>query len=632
MTEDKIYDVVIVGGGVVGSILSKWLTRAGHSVLLLEAGKGDAQTHYGYEAYVRNSYKYPNRPNSPYPQNDNAGMPGIPWPAAEEDSPPAWISPQQYWIQRGPVPFGSDYARALGGTSLHWLGVSMRHVPNDFKLQSKYKHGLDWPIGYDTLEPYYRRAEYELGVAADTREQSYLGVTFEPGYEYPMVSFPMTYFDTELQKDIQGMTFQLGGVDYPVQVVPTPQARNATPNPDARINSMTAPHGPKAWYQSHPQAVEDPDKYDPPYKPMGNPTRVGVGLGERCEGNSSCIPICPVQAKYNATKSLAMADETLLDLRVQSVASRILLDEQGENVAGIEYIHYHDDGPADAPVTVRGKLYVLAAHCVENAKLCLISDVANSSKQMGRNLMDHPYLNFSGLYPRKIWGYRGPDVTGGMPLLRDGEFRSEHASFRTDLGNWGWEFPKGAPASVVEDMVEDQQLYGTVLRKALEEEGPRHMRVGYLMEQLPCPENRVTVDMDGTYNDDLGIPRPIVHYSVDDYTLAGMEAATRFTHALFQRTGTELQPDTSGSGSGTYNGNTYHFWGSGHLIGTHIMGDDKDSSVVNSWQQSHDHANLFLAGCGSHPTSGTANPTLTMTALAFRTLEKLNTVLKEMED
>jgi choline dehydrogenase-like flavoprotein len=53
------------------------------------------------------------------------------------------------------------------------------------------------------------------------------------------------------------------------------------------------------------------------------------------------------------------------------------------------------------------------------------------------------------------------------------------------------------------------------------------------------------------------------------------------------------------------------------------MGDDPRDSVVDSWQQSWDHDNLFLAGCGSHPTSATANPTLTMTALAFRTLDRI---------
>ena len=53
------------------------------------------------------------------------------------------------------------------------------------------------------------------------------------------------------------------------------------------------------------------------------------------------------------------------------------------------------------------------------------------------------------------------------------------------------------------------------------------------------------------------------------------------------------------------------------------MGDDPCTSVVDSYQQAHDHDNLFLAGCGSQTTTATANPTLTMAALAFRTLDKI---------
>jgi len=596
------------------------LTAQDKEVVLLEAGKPDALSYQGYQAYVDQFFVLPNRPNAPYPQNDNAGMPGIPYPQTEEKSPSAWLSGEQYWIQEGPVSFGSDYTRALGGTTLHWLGIAMRHVPNDFHIETSYEQGLDWPVDYETMMPYYRRAEYELGVAGDVKEQSYLGITFEEGYVFPMQSFPMSYLDNVLEEDIRGMTFEDGDLEYSIEIISTPQARNAMPNPLARFESMTAPEGPIAW------KAANPDAEDPQFRPVGNPTRLGFGLGERCEGNSSCIPICPVQAKYNATKSLARANDDFLDIRSQCVASKILVDEDNKLVTGIEYLRYADSSKSrHTQETVKGRIYVIAAHTVENAKLCLISGVANRSDQMGRNLMDHPYLNFSGLYSKKIWGYRGPDVTGGMPLLRDGEFRDEHAAVRTDIGNWGWVFPKGSPGAVVDDMVESQGLYGTALRAALEDQGPRHMRIGFLVEQLPDPENRVVLeDKNGKRQlDQMGIPRPIIHYDVSDYTLAGMETAHRFAVEMFDKAGIVMQTQVPGSGHREYRGKTYEFWGSGHLIGTHIMGDDPDTSVVDSYQQTHDHANLFLAGCGSHPTSATANPTLTMAALTFRTLDRI---------
>ena len=59
--------------------------------------------------------------------------------------------------------------------------------------------------------------------------------------------------------------------------------------------------------------------------------------------------------------------------------------------------------------------------------------------------------------------------------------------------------------------------------------------------------------------------------------------------------------------------------GAGHLCGTHRMGDDPATSVVDSEQRSWDHRNLFIVGAGSMPTIGTSNPTLTLAALACRT-------------
>ena len=58
------------------------------------------------------------------------------------------------------------------------------------------------------------------------------------------------------------------------------------------------------------------------------------------------------------------------------------------------------------------------------------------------------------------------------------------------------------------------------------------------------------------------------------------------------------------------------FEGAGHLMGTYRMGSDPATSVVDADQRSHDHANLFLLGSGVFPTVGTANPTLTIAALA----------------
>jgi choline dehydrogenase-like flavoprotein len=64
-------------------------------------------------------------------------------------------------------------------------------------------------------------------------------------------------------------------------------------------------------------------------------------------------------------------------------------------------------------------------------------------------------------------------------------------------------------------------------------------------------------------------------------------------------------------------GQGYVLTGAGHIAGTHRMGANRHDSVVNWRQQTWDHENLFLVGCGNMPTLATPNPTLTMAALAF---------------
>jgi choline dehydrogenase-like flavoprotein len=68
---------------------------------------------------------------------------------------------------------------------------------------------------------------------------------------------------------------------------------------------------------------------------------------------------------------------------------------------------------------------------------------------------------------------------------------------------------------------------------------------------------------------------------------------------------------------------TLTYGGAGHIMGTYRMGDDPKTSVVNSFQRSHDHNNLYLVGSGTFPTGGTANPTLTLSALALRTADSI---------
>src|SRR5262249_41882498 len=129
-------------------------------------------------------------------------------------------------------------------------------------------------------------------------------------------------------------------------------------------------------------------------------------LGERCAGNTSCTPICPIQAKYNAGKSLAQADPARLAVLAQAVASKLYVDPLSGEVRGVEYQRYEDpSSPRHTVHTARGWVYVLAAHAVENAKLMLASGLGRASGMLGRNLMDHPSIYGWGLTKAHVGPY-----------------------------------------------------------------------------------------------------------------------------------------------------------------------------------------------------------------------------------
>lgn len=539
-------DVVIIGAGVAGGLAAYQLALYGHSVIVLDAGPRIDRV----EALERFRASPVKGSNAPYEN---------PWyaPQPEDDDF------DSYYVQAGPRKFQGLYVRGVGGTSWHWTGHAERHYPNDFQMKTAYGRGVDWPISYGDILPYYLRVEQEWGVSGDSAD--YIGPN-RNGEMFPLPKVPMSYSDHVLGEAARKAAFT-PALDYG----PYPHARNSVP------------------YDGRPQ----------------------------CCGNASCRFLCPIAAKYDASVHVTKAEQLGARVMDKRVAHRI---EVGDDhmISGVLYRH-----PDGWEGRATGKRYILAAHAIETPKLLLISrserlpkGVANTSEKVGRGLIALADVNTLALAPKATFPYRGPvSATGGLKSLRDGDFRKEHAAIATNFVNGGWNASLG-PAQRAQTLI-SQGLFGTDLAKALEEQTAREITLGSMVDVLPLETN--CIDADYSKRDALGIPRPKISFTWDEYTEKGIAVARKMHTAILRSLGIEEKDETAAQVQ-----RPDPDVETAVIAGTTRMGSDPRSSVVDSFCRAHDHPNLYIIGTGVYPTTGIVSPSMTAAALALRAADQIH--------
>ena len=518
--------LVVIGAGVAGGMVAQQAAEAGMRVTILCDGP-EVQRPDLVDRFRRADRQ---TMMSPYPVVSHAPQPQVP-------------RTGDYLIQKGPYPYDQQYIRAVGGTTWHWAAATWRYLPNDMKLKTLYGVGRDWPIEYDTIEPWYQAAEEAMGVAGP-EDAPFDAPRSKP---YPMPPAPFSYLDKEFNKVL---------TDLGYAHIQAPQARNN-------------------------QQVYD-----------GRPP---------CCGNANCMPICPIGAQYSGNIAVEKAVVAGAELITDAVVHHLEVGPD-QRITAARYLR-----PNREEFRIEAERFVLAANGIEGPKILLMSKqenapdgVANSSDMVGRNLMDHPGTVSKFKSAKPLWPGRGPNVLSAITSLRDGEFRRDMAARKLMVLNMNPVDEGALEAS-------DEGLTGDDLRAAVRDRAARHQVITSFNEQLPDPSNRIVPSTENL-TDDLGIPRPEIHYDIGDY----VHKAAADTRSRVEKIAEAM---------GAEPGSVWHNDGyapNNHITGATIMGSDPRDSVVDSDCRAHDHPNLWIASSSTFPSVSSVNVTLTIAALALR--------------
>ncbi len=294
-------DVCIVGGGITAAMIAEKLSelKPGVSIVVVEAGSRifDVENRM---AYRQRTLDY----------GENA------WPGDFiDDQAGAGI------ISR---------TMAVGGSALHWGGVTNRFSEEDLTLKSRYGLAADWPLTWTDLETHYCEAERRLGVSAEPGAYA----EDHPSQPYPMAPMPLSYNLIVLKAWAEKSGILFNG---------TPQAKN------------TRPYGGRS----------------------------------QCLRCNTC-EICPTGARYSPDftfKQLLAAHK--IELHDQTLVRKLVKSPDGTRIESAQAVSRARNGES---VEYRARTFVLASGYAWSPHLLLLSGAANSSGLVGRYMTGHAFI------------------------------------------------------------------------------------------------------------------------------------------------------------------------------------------------------------------------------------------------
>ena len=557
-----MYDVVIIGSGASGGAVAYTLCKAGFKVALLEKGRLMKREEFSKDelAYCRRDLVTPNLFDEYHTIEEKV--------EGEWVATPSYESGWSFWN-----------GNIVGGSSNFMSGMLHRMHPDDFRLKSKYgeikgANVVDWPIGYEEMEPYYTLAEELVGISGH----------FEPHPYAPWRSTP----DFSQAPTKENAVVKL--LDKSCKTL------GITPLVTSRAVLSASKAGRDACYYSNFCG--------------------SYGCSSGAKGSSREALIMPALATGNLTLLSNTHVKKLHADSTESVSYAIVVD----TITGEEK-------------HIEAKLFVLAAQAHETARLLLNSaneyhphGLANSSGELGKNLL------FSGggsgqgeLYKEGLKEIRFEELmTTGLFVNRsvlDWYFIDDPKEGRFKGGSveFMFEHQNIISRAAKDNQEEGKLVWGSALGERIVKRFREQKSIRFEIFNDWLPTDDCFVALDPVHKDKYGMPVGKLRLNGHPQDIKVGEYIAKHCEKILQEMGAQ---NIYASISAVPAQNL--------VAGGCRFGDDPKTSVLNKECRAHDVKNLYVADASFMPTGGSVPYTWTIYANALRVADAIVKQLKNI--
>ncbi|SES64733.1 GMC oxidoreductase [Thalassotalea agarivorans] len=452
------YDVIIVGSGMSGGIAAKEFCEKGYKTLVLDRGKPLEHRHYKtenvppWEMAQRGQKLSKKELEENYPVNQHCYI-------LNEYTKGYMLKDVDHkYVQK--KPFNWYRSSSVGGKSLLWARQVYRWNEIDFEANKKDGHGIDWPIRYQDVEPWYDYIEPFVGVSGSVEQLDIL-----PDSKF-LPAHPLNVVEREAKQKVE-------------QAFP---GRKIIPS---RVAHLTAP-----------QPIH---------------TRLGRA---QCQARSECQRGCSWGGYYSSLAGgLAAAKLTNnMTLTANAQVQKVLLDEKTGKTTGVQYI----DTETLKAKTVSAKLVFMCASTVASVQILLNSTsktypngIGNNHDVLGRYITDHVGgAGASGTIEGHLDSYYKGRRPSGIYVPRFRNINKAHGKFLRGFGYQGGAGRSGWRDGMYKDGI------GAEFKQSNQLPGNWYLTMWGFGEMLPRYENRMYLDKEKT--DIWGLPQPVMDVAVND--------------------------------------------------------------------------------------------------------------------